>query len=123
MTDLNEKLKLVAFYVGLELKIGFGFYEYGGKRIFHDTSEMKYHTDYNEQIPVWQKVCNEGVNIDIKNVSQEDYNKWSDIRDKFLNRICFDTPLESFEILVQAIQFINNLKTAFATAPKIANQQ
>ena len=33
------------------------------------------------------------------------------------------TPLEYFEILVQAIQFINNLKTAFAAAPKIANQQ
>ena len=95
MTDLNEKLKLVAKYMGLNPNSKF---------------VPRYQTDYNEQIPVWQKVCNEGVNIDIKNVSQEDYNKWSDIRDKFLNRICFDTPLESFEILVQAIQFINKME-------------
>ena len=106
MTDLNEKLKLVAFYVGLELKIGFGFYEYGGKRIFHDTSEMKYHTDYNEQIPVWQKVCKEAqpkfssfMNFDFIKIEQ-----------KYYRALKYNTPLESFEILVQAIQFINKMK-------------
>ena len=51
MTDLNEKLKFVAQYTG-----AIGVAESGYRPLEGVYKPYKFHTDYNEQIPVWQKV-------------------------------------------------------------------
>mgnify|MGYP003435327084 CR=1 FL=1 len=98
MTDLNEKLKLVAKYMGLNPSSKF---------------VPRYQTDYNEQIPVWQKVNKEFDTLIFdhdENFTANNWEKSVNIITRFSNAIGYNTPLESFEILVTAIQFINNLK-------------
>lgn len=104
MTDLNEKLKLVAFYDGKSLH-----QKNDGKIFIHNELSFDlaiYHTSYDWQIPVWQKVCKEAqpkfssfMNFDFIKIEQ-----------KYYRALKYNTPLESFEILVQAIQFINKMK-------------
>ena len=101
MTDFNEKLKLVAEYTG-----AIGVAESGYRPSEGVYKPYKFHTDYNEQIPVWQKVCKEAqpkfssfINFDFIKIEQ-----------KYYRALKYNTPLESFEILVQAIQFINKMK-------------
>jgi hypothetical protein len=106
MTDLNEKLKLVAFYDGKSLH-----QKNDGKIFIHNELSFDlaiYHTSYDWQIPVWQKVCNEF--LDMKNKCTDDMRQFMLFKEKYCKLICYGTPLESFEILVEAIQFINNLK-------------
>jgi hypothetical protein len=86
MTDLNDKLKLVASYMGLNPNSKF---------------VPRYNADYNEQIPVWQKVCKELKEQPISKLKEYvSYHRYIDT----------GTPLESFEILVEAIQFINKME-------------
>jgi len=86
MTDLNEKLKIVATYIGLSPNSKF---------------VPRYQTDYNDQIPVWQKVCKELKEQPTPKLKEYvSYHRYIDS----------GTPLESFEILVQAIQFINKME-------------
>lgn len=105
MTDLNEKLKLVAEYDGVPIyrtEVEFT----GSRKEIKVPIRWKYDSDYNQQIPVWQKVCKEAqpkfssfMNFDFIKIEQ-----------KYYRALKYNTPLESFEILVTAIQFINNLK-------------
>lgn len=104
MTDLNEKLKLVAQYSELPLTKTF--------RLLNKTEIIpvvyNFHQDYRLQIPVWQKLCNEF--LDMENKCTDDIKIYMIQKEKYCKLICYGTPLESFEILVQAIIFINNLK-------------
>ena len=104
MTDLNEKLKLVAEYDGFK-ESGKGYCKHykKGKQIVW---ELDYHRIYDWQIPVWQKVCKEAqpkfssfMNFDFIKIEQ-----------KYYRALKYNTPLESFEILVEAIQFINKME-------------
>ena len=108
MTDLNEKLKFVAQYTG-----AIGVAESGYRPSEGVYKPYKFHTDYNEQIPVWQKVFSE-LMIFRKILDKNSFNqKVEDIDLITFNykvAIFKGTPLESFEILVQAIQFINKMK-------------
>jgi len=108
MTDLNEKLKLVAEYTG-----AIGVAESGYRPSEGVYKPYKFHTDYNEQIPVWQKVFSE-LMIFRKILDKNSFNqKVEDIDLITFNykvAIFKGTPLESFEILVQAIQFINKME-------------
>ena len=103
MTDLNEKLKLVAEYTG-----AIGVAESGYRPSEGVYKPYKFHTDYNEQIPVWQKVCKEFGSM--KDKCTDDLKHFMLMKEYYCKHICYSTPLESFEILVQAIIFINNLK-------------
>ena len=103
MTDLNEKLKLVAEYTG-----AIGVAESGYRPSEGVYKPYKFHTDYNEQIPVWQKVCKEFGSM--KDKCTDDLKHFMLMKEYYCKLICYGTPLESFEILVQAIIFINNLK-------------
>lgn len=105
MTDLNEKLKLVAEYDGFkEIGTGSDKHYKKGKQIVW---ELDYHRIYDWQIPVWQKVCKESIDIE---KSTDDIRQFMLFKEKYCKHICYGTPLESFEILVQAIQFINKMK-------------
>ena len=108
MTDLNEKLKLVAEYTG-----AIGVAESGYRPSEGVYKPYKFHTDYNEQIPVWQKVFSE-LMIFRTSLDKNSFNQKVEgidlITFNYKVAIFKGTPLESFEILVQAIQFINNLK-------------
>ncbi len=103
MTDLNEKLKLVAEYTG-----AIGVAESGYRPSEGVYKPYKFHTDYNEQIPVWQKVCKEFGSM--KDKCTDDLKHFMLMKEYYCKHICYGTPLESFEILVQAIQFINKMK-------------
>ena len=104
MTDLNEKLKLVAQYTG-----AIGVAESGYRPSEGVYKPYKFHTDYNEQIPVWQKVYKEIFDYDYINKLIE-FDRARKISNLYKNMVNNGTPLESFEILVQAIQFINKMK-------------
>ena len=108
MTDLNEKLKFVAQYTG-----AIGVAESGYRPSEGVYKPYKFHTDYNEQIPVWQKVFSE-LMIFRTSLDKNSFNQKVEgidlITFNYKVAIFKGTPLESFEILVQAIQFINNLK-------------
>ncbi len=118
MTDLNEKLKLVAEYdewlfdVDLILDNGSfhipkkGCWTKGNKSSLY-IHQFEYATSYDWQIPVWQKVCKESIDIE---KSTDDLKQFMLFKEKYCKFICYGTPLESFEILVQAIQFINKMK-------------
>lgn len=101
--NLNEKLKMVA--------------EYDGLKIFHANTtdehwtngdkksiiwELRYHTSYDWQIPVWQKVY--------KELTKTKTDKAFHVIIHYEQRLHEGTPLDSFEILVQAIQFLNQIK-------------
>ncbi len=98
MTDLNEKLKFVAQYTG-----AIGVAESGYRPSEGVYKPYKFHTDYNEQIPVWQKVYKEITSLEVSEIPFETLGRFDQC-------ISNNTPLESFEILVQAIQFINKMK-------------
>jgi len=103
----EEKLKLVAEY--MEYPTEKTDIKFSGKReIFVRPIYYKFDSDYQEQIPVWQKVVADAVNIETASI--QEFNEWLNIRDSYINQICFGTPLDSFEILVQAIQFLNQIK-------------
>ena len=118
MTDLKQKLKLVAIYDGyvydpeyfaeLLNKKGCWDNEESGDKIFHEGDFTAYATSYDWQIPVWKKVCNEF--LDMENKCTDDIRQFMLFKEKYCKHICYGTPLESFEILVQAIQFINKMK-------------
>jgi len=110
MTDLNEKLKLVAEYDGYEVGYLNGdipaFKIHSASNYVAVGARLFYNTSYNQQIPVWQKVCKEAqpkfssfMNFDFIKIEQ-----------KYYRALKYNTPLESFEILVQAIQFINKME-------------
>ena len=106
MTDLNEKLKLVAKYDGYEV-LETGTVTLGQLKKNQTIIPLcDYDSDYQRQIPVWQKVCKEAqpkfssfMNFDFIKIEQ-----------KYYRALKYNTPLESFEILVQAIQFINKME-------------
>lgn len=113
MTDLNEKLKLVAEYDGYEV-LETGTVTLGQLKKNQTIIPLcDYDSDYQRQIPVWQKVVAamretiDGYNP--KGISEHDF-KIMQFDTDYSEQINNGTPLESFEILVQAIQFINNLK-------------
>ncbi len=100
MTDLNEKLKLVAFYDGKSLH-----QKNDGKIFIHNELSFDlaiYHTSYDWQIPVWQKVY--------KELTKSKTDRAFHIIVHYEQQLHEAAPLESFEILVQAIQFINKMK-------------
>ena len=109
--NLNEKLKIVA--------------EYDGLKIFHANTtdehwtngdkksiiwELRYHTSYDWQIPVWQKVYKEIFDAAFKTISGTQVNQYEVFRKKYHKQVDSGTPLDSFELLVQAIQFLNQIK-------------
>ena len=108
MTDLNEKLKFVAEYTG-----AIGVAESGYRPSEGVYKPYKFHTDYNEQIPVWQKVFSE-LMIFRTSLDKNSFNQKVEgidlITFNYKVAIFKGTPLESFEILVQAIQFINKME-------------
>ncbi len=112
MTDLNEKLKLVAEYDGYEVGYLNGdipaFKIHSASNYVAVGARLFYNTSYNRQIPVWQNVCKEF--LDMKNQYTDDIRQFMLFKEKYCKHICYGTPLESFEILVQAIQFINKMK-------------
>jgi len=100
MTDLNEKLKIVAFYDGKSLH-----QKNDGKIFIHNELSFDlaiYHTSYDWQIPVWQKVY--------KELTKSKTDRAFHIIVHYEQQLHEATPLESFEILVQAIQFINKME-------------
>ncbi len=126
MTDLNEKLKLVAQYFDGKV---YPVYKTKGNDVFAWTGESvqylrkksglpnansvliehcEFHTSYDWQIPVWQKVCNEF--LDMENKCTDDIKIYMIQKEKYCKHICYSTPLEAFEILVTAIQFINKME-------------
>jgi len=111
MTDLNEKLKLVAEYDGYEVGYLNGdipaFKIHSASNYVAVGARLFYNTSYNQQIPVWQKVCKESIDIE---KSTDDLKQFMLFKEKYCKLICYGTPLESFEILVQAIQFINKME-------------
>ena len=107
MTDLNEKLKFVAEYDGYEV-LETGTVTLGQLKKNQTIIPLcDYDSDYQRQIPVWQKVCKESIDIE---KSTDDLKQFMLFKEKYCKHICYSTPLESFEILVQAIQFINKMK-------------
>jgi hypothetical protein len=108
MTDLNEKLKLVSEYDELQ-KDNYGKFFKGGVFKGYNVNEFKYHTSYDWQIPVWQKVYKEMFEYDYTNKLIE-FDRGRKISNLYKNMVNNGTPLESFEILVEAIQFINKMK-------------
>jgi len=108
MTDLNEKLKLVAEYDGYEV-LETGTVTLGQLKKNQTIIPLcDYDSDYQRQIPVWQKLCNEF--LDMENKCTDDIKQFMLFKEKYCKFICYGTPLESFEILVQAIQFINKME-------------
>lgn len=112
--DINEKRKICAEYMGWTVYkkrtflIPFKTWYAKGNYETIFLSVLAYERDYSFQIPVWQKVIADAVNIET--ASQKEFNEWLNIRDSYINQICFGTPFDSFEILVQAIQFLNKIK-------------
>jgi len=110
MTDLNEKLKLVAEYDGYEVGYLNGdipaFKIHSASNYVAVGARLFYNTSYNQQIPVWQKVCKE-AQPKLSSFMNFDFIK---IEQKYYRALKYNTPLESFEILVQAIQFINKME-------------
>jgi hypothetical protein len=109
MTDLNEKLKLVAFYDGKSLH-----QKNDGKIFIHNELSFDlaiYHTSYDWQIPVWQKVCKDYYSNALnRNLTNSELKDWMISKERYYKEIEAGKPTQSFEILVTAIQFINNLK-------------
>ena len=109
MTDLNEKLKLVAEYDGYEV-LETGTVTLGQLKKNQTIIPLcDYDSDYQRQIPVWQKVYKEIFDYDYINKLIE-FDRARKISNLYKNMVNNGTPLESFEILVQAIQFINKMK-------------
>lgn len=108
MTDLNEKLKLVAEYDGYEV-LETGTVTLGQLKKNQTIIPLcDYDSDYQRQIPVWQKVCKEFGSM--KDKCTDDLKHFMLMKEYYCKHICYGTPLESFEILVQAIQFINKME-------------
>ena len=65
-------------------------------------------SDWTEQIPVWQKICDlfdeAVINAEWSSVSDE---KRSGFRNKYAYEISYGTPETAFTILCQAIDFID----------------
>ncbi len=113
MTDLNEKLKLVAKYDGYEV-LETGTVTLGQLKKNQTIIPLcDYDSDYQRQIPVWQKVFSE-LMIFRTSLDKNSFNQKVEgidlITFNYKVAIFKGTPLESFEILVQAIQFINKMK-------------
>jgi len=97
----EEKLKLVAEY--MEYPTEKTDIKFSGKReIFIRPIHYNFDSDYQEQIPVWQKVY--------KELTKTKTDKAFHVIIHYEQRLHEGTPLDSFEILVQAIQFINQIK-------------
>lgn len=113
--ELQDKLKLVAEWLGWEFKM----IEYGGSEImgFYFEKELRfiegedylpgflevfhYHDDWSKQIPVWAKLCKS----QIKEISMVE---WISIRDTYMEAVSTDKPQEGFEIIVLIIQRIKS---------------
>ena len=111
MTDLKQKLKLVAEYDGYEVGYLNGdvpaFKIHSASNYVAVGARLFYNTSYNQQIPVWQKACKEFLDME---KCTDDLKQFMLFKEKYCKHICYGTPLESFEILVTAIQFINKMK-------------
>jgi len=86
----EEKLKLVAEYME-----------------YPTYPDYKYQNDYEKQIHVWQKVCNDFLRIQ---KDTDDLKEFMLIKERYCKNICYGDVYNCFEILVQAIQFLNQLK-------------
>ena len=111
MTDLNEKLKLVAEYDGYEV-LETGTVTLGQLKKNQTIIPLcDYDSDYQRQIPVWQKVCKDYYSNALnRNLTNSELKDWMISKERYYKEIEVGKPTQSFEILVTAIQFINNLK-------------
>jgi len=113
----EEKLKMVAEYDGyvydpeyfsqLLNRKGIWDNKENGDMVF-GFDDFMYHKSYDWQIPVWQKLCKQHLYMNDK--CTDDIKQFMLFKEQYFKAICYGTPLESFEILVQAINFINQLK-------------
>jgi len=111
--DLNEKLKIVAEYYGCNTKLVYS--DFHKKEIIQDDCRCgtfynsDFDLDYTIQIKVWQKVWEEIASHNFEYMSTEWQNS-GELWTLYHDAIDKAAPLESFEILVQAIQFINKME-------------
>ena len=105
----EEKLKLVAEY--MEYPTEKTDIKFSGKReIFIRPIHYNFDSDYQEQIPVWQKVWKEFVETIFATLLPKDEPPMFLLREEYHRRIDNNSPLDSFEILVQAIELLNQIK-------------
>ena len=113
MTDLNEKLKLVAEYYGCNTKLVYS--DFHEKEIIQDDCRCgmffnsDFDLDYTIQTRVWQKALKEIQSYNFEYMSTE-WQRFGELWTLYHDAIDKAAPLESFEILVQAIIFINKMK-------------
>ena len=72
----------------------------------HELSDLKYHTSFDWQIPVWAKVINaiSDLNFGIASIK---HNEWLGIDWDYHQAIDTANPEAGFEVLYEAITFIN----------------
>ena len=94
MTDLNEKLKLVAEYDGYEV-LETGTVTLGQLKKNQTIIPLcDYDSDYQRQIPVWQKVYKEIFDYNYTNKLIE-FERGRKISNSYKNMVNNGTPLES----------------------------
>lgn len=109
--NLNEKLKMVAEYDGCQTKVIYSVYHKA--EVVQDNFQCgvfynsEYHSNYNRQIPVWQKVCKDFLQIQ---KDTDDLKEFMLIKERYCKNICYGDVYNCFELLVQAIQFLKQIK-------------